>query len=81
MSEADFLIRAWRVANDKAREFGWIVRGDGIATFPGFRLRGNPVVGKENPSQPSLYSCCRAHFSLRPFCRPVRPCFAIFLNW
>jgi hypothetical protein len=22
---ADFLARAWRVANDEAREFGWIV--------------------------------------------------------
>ena len=25
MSQADFLARAWRVANDKARELGWIV--------------------------------------------------------
>jgi hypothetical protein len=23
--EVDFLVRAWRVANDKARELGWIV--------------------------------------------------------
>jgi hypothetical protein len=25
LSQADFLVRAWRVANDKARELGWIV--------------------------------------------------------
>jgi hypothetical protein len=25
MPLADFLARAWRVANDKARELGWIV--------------------------------------------------------
>ena len=25
ITEADFLARAWRVANDKARELGWIV--------------------------------------------------------
>jgi hypothetical protein len=25
MSQIDFLARAWRVANDKARELGWIV--------------------------------------------------------
>jgi hypothetical protein len=25
ISEADFLARAWRIANDKARELGWIV--------------------------------------------------------
>jgi hypothetical protein len=25
LSQADFLSRAWRVANDKARELGWIV--------------------------------------------------------
>ena len=25
LSQADFLARAWRVGNDKARELGWIV--------------------------------------------------------
>jgi hypothetical protein len=25
ISQADFLARAWRIANDKARELGWIV--------------------------------------------------------
>jgi hypothetical protein len=25
MSQVDFLARAWRVANDKAKELGWIV--------------------------------------------------------
>jgi hypothetical protein len=25
ISQVDFLTRAWRVANDKARELGWIV--------------------------------------------------------
>ena len=25
LSQVDFLARAWRVANDKARELGWIV--------------------------------------------------------
>lgn len=25
VSQVDFLTRAWRVANDKARELGWIV--------------------------------------------------------
>jgi hypothetical protein len=25
LSQVDFLSRAWRVANDKARELGWIV--------------------------------------------------------
>ena len=25
VSQIDFLARAWRVANDKARELGWIV--------------------------------------------------------
>jgi hypothetical protein len=25
VSQVDFLARAWRVANDKARELGWIV--------------------------------------------------------
>jgi len=26
VSQVDFLARAWRVANDKARELGWIVK-------------------------------------------------------
>ena len=25
VSQVDFLVRAWRIANDKARELGWIV--------------------------------------------------------
>ena len=25
MARSDFLVRAWRLANDKARELGWIV--------------------------------------------------------
>jgi len=27
MTGAEFLAKAWRVANDKARELGWIVSG------------------------------------------------------
>src|SRR5262245_61228382 len=52
----------------------------------GFRFRlGEPVMGREIPSQPSLYSRCvvratPAPFSFGHFVAPVRPCFAISLG-
>ena len=38
MTRSDFLVRAWKLANDKARELGWIELGGLDSRRPLFEL-------------------------------------------